>query len=133
MTTNFSLADLMPEPLTFTDNAVGGDGAIHDMLTSALLSSEDVSALTRLERDAAGAMANQDIAAADAAINRLIGTLIPTLPAERIAAIPITFKTRLLDWWREQQPQPSPKAKAAQQAPSAARGRRSRTSAPPTA
>jgi len=130
--TTFSLADLMPEPLTLTDNAVGGDGRTHDVLSGALLSTADVATLTRLERDAGTALAKDDPAAADAAINRLIGVLIPTLAPERISAIPITFKTKFLEWWREQQPQPSPKAAAAQAATNATPVRRSRTSAPPT-
>jgi hypothetical protein len=129
--TTFSLADLMPEPLTLTDNAVGGDGRTHDVLSGALLSTTNVAALTRLERDAGAALAKDDPTAADAAINRLIGVLIPTLPPERISAIPITFKTKFLEWWRAQQPEPSPKVTAAQ-ATNATPVRRSRTSAPPT-
>jgi len=128
----FSLADLMPEPLTFTDDATGGDGCAHDVLSGALLSTADVAALTRLERESAAALAKNDPNAADAAINRLIAVLIPTLPLERISAIPIVFKTKFLEWWRDQQPSPKPPAAQTTQATSATPVRRSRTSAPRT-
>ena len=133
MSGNFSLADLIPEPLTLTDDMPGGDGRAHDVLSGALLSTADVAALMRLEKDAAQALTREDVSAADATMNRLIAVLVPTLTPERISAIPITFKTRFLEWWRAQQPAPDPKVTAAREAMRAAPVPRSRKSAPRTA
>jgi hypothetical protein len=103
---DFRLSDLIPEPLTFTDDAYGGDGAVYDVLTADLLSEVDLAALTRLERRAAQAFAQERPEEALSAFNEMIALLIPALPRERLAAIPLAFKTRFLEFWRDQHPAP---------------------------
>ena len=130
----FRLSDLVPDQMTVTDDAYGGDGSTYDVLTVDLLSEDAISALMREQRRMAAGFAAERSGEALEATNRLIAILIPTLPPERLASIPITFKARFIEFWQEQQPK-SPKATAA--APTSPtptpRGRRSPRSSPPTA
>jgi len=110
---SFGLADLIPEPLTFADNAEGGDGTIYDVKVGSLLSNQDIADLIRLEKESAASLGKGDAAATDAMLNRIIAIIIPGMPAERVASIPIGLKSRLLEWWRNAQPEPPPKPTAA--------------------
>jgi hypothetical protein len=134
MSASFRLSDLVPEPMTFTDDAYGGDGSTHDVLTVDLLSEDAVTALLREQRRMTAGFAAERSAEALEATNRLISILIPSLPPERLASIPITFKARFIEFWQEQQPK-SPKAMATATTPPTPtpRGRRSPRSSPPTA
>lgn len=108
----FSLSDLVPEPLYFVDNAMGGDGTRYEVLTADLLSEKDVAVATRL--DARIRTMAEDPTVAIGAINDYMQLLVPTLPMARIQAIPMSFKTRFIAWWSEQQQQAtSPKPTAA--------------------
>lgn len=123
--------------MTFTDDGYGGDGTVYDVLTVDLLSEVDLAAMIKLQRRAALAFSGDRSGEALQAFNELIALLIPTLPKERIAAIPLTFKTRFVDFWHSSQPQLDPKAmgvrsKAATPTPDAP-PRSSPDSPPPTA
>lgn len=137
MSRNFNLSDLIPEPLTFTDDRYGGDGAVHDVLTFDLLSEEDVARLMTLQRRQAQAFAAEQAPQALQALNELLRLLVPTLSPERVAAIPLGVKTKFLGWWGEQQPQPGKATGAGEQTAASPtpvpRGRRSRASSPSTA
>ena len=107
----FSLSDLVPEPLYFVDNAMGGDGTRYEVLTADLLSEKDVAVATRL--DARIRTMAEDPTVAIGAINDYMQLLVPTLPMARIQAIPMSFKTRFIAWWSEQQKPSGPKPTAA--------------------
>jgi hypothetical protein len=134
MGASFRLSDLVPDPMTFTDDAYGGDGTTHDVLTVDLLSEADIAALMREQRRMAAGFAAERSEEALDAVNRLIRLLIPTLPPERLSSIPITFKARFIEFWQQEQPQ-APKATATRPTKPTPppRGRRSRDSSPPTA
>lgn len=107
----FSLSDLVPEPLYFVDNAMGGDGTRYEVLTAELLSEKDIATATRL--DARIRTMAEDPAVAIGAINDYMQMLVPALPMTRIQAIPMAFKTRFIAWWSEQQQANNPKPTAA--------------------
>lgn len=108
----FSLSSLLPEPLVFRDDRFGGDGALHDVKTAGMLSVEDVVVLERLQRRGVEAVGRTDLESGSQAAmlaqatDEMMGLLVPTLPAERLKAIPFAFKAAFLKWWREKQPQP---------------------------
>lgn len=138
---SFRLSDLIPEPLTFTDDMVGGDGTVYDVLTLDLLSEQDVARMFVLQRRMTRAFTAEQHDEALQAINELIQMLVPKLSVERTAAIPLTLKTHFLDWWRLQHQQKTqetaddPKASGELTAPSPTRverGKRSPDSSPPT-
>lgn len=113
MDRSFSLADLVPEPLYFVDNAVGGDGTRYEVLTSELLSERDIATATRL--DARIRQMQNDPAASLEALNDYMQMLVPDMPRERVTAIPMAFKVRFMTWWsQKQQDANGPKPKAAQ-------------------
>lgn len=132
MSREFRLSDLQPDPLTFTDDAYGGDGRRYDVLTADLMSEADLAKMARLQRLAAQHFAAERTEEALGVFNDLMALLIPTLPEARIAAIPLTFKTRFLEFWQQQHPAPKvPRGKARTPTP-APRAPRSPRSAPPT-
>lgn len=105
MAQNFRLSALVPEPLTFTDDGYGGDGAQHEMRTPDLFSATEQARLLNLQ-NAAGALQTQAAGGDVPAISALLGTLddmlailIPTLPAERLADLPLAAKLAALAWW----------------------------------
>lgn len=143
-----SLADLAPERLIFRDNAYGGDGARHEYLMAADLGLEHVGQLRRIQDELTRALALLGAAEAsaeelEAAAQRLAGGLdaflrlvLPTLPAERVRAIPLGGKQRMLEWWRGKQPTEAQEALTfplAPAAPPTPRGKRSRASSAATA
>lgn len=120
--------------MTFTDDAYGGDGTTYDVLTVDLLSEDSIAALMREQRRMAQAFAAERSSEALEAVNRLIAILIPSMPPERIAAIPITFKARFVEFWQTEQQGPKAQAAAPKSKPTPTpRGRRSPRSSPPTA
>ena len=136
MSNSFRLSDLVPEPLTLTDDAHGGDGTVYDVLTADLLSEVDMAALMTQQRRMAAAFAADRTDEALQACNAFVQILIPSIPAERLRAIPLTFKARFIEFWQQHHAaqQPSPKAPATDPAnlTPVQRGRRSRASSPPT-
>lgn len=122
---NLNFADLIPEPLTYTDE----DGTIYDVKSGALLSSADIAAIVRLERDSATALAKDTPVEADAALNRILRILVPSLPDERLAAMPLGVKTRIVEWWKDAQPNPKTQRARAATTTRATPAPRSRTSA----
>lgn len=104
---SFRLSNLIPEPLTFTDDAYGGDGRTHDVLTADLLSEADMARMTTLERRMARAAAEERGEDMLQALNELFQMLIPGLSAERVAHIPVTLKTKFFDFWSAQHPKAS--------------------------
>lgn len=110
---SFSFAEIIPETLTFRDDRFGGDGRAHDVLTGEMLSIAGVVELARAEKNLQVALAGaadpspEDVGAVEGLVERMIALLIPSLPAERQAAIPFAYKMRFLEWWKEQQPEPT--------------------------
>jgi hypothetical protein len=142
-----SLADLAPERLTFWDTAYGGDGSRHEWRMVADLGLEDVGTLRRIQDELARAAAllGKQASSADeldaaaqkmrGGIDAFLHLMLPTLPRERLTAIPLQGKERLLKWWQARQPQGAaadglPLAQAARATP---RGKRSRASSRATA
>ncbi len=129
----FRLSDLIPEPLSFTDNAVGGDGTVYDVLTLDLLSEQDVGRMLLLQTRMMQGFAEEHPQEAMQAINELISILVPAMASERIAAIPLTLKTHFFDWWQAQHPKTPGRATAPKKPPTRVpRGKPSRGSSPPT-
>lgn len=110
MANGFRLSDLVPEPLTFTDDMPGGDGITYDVLTMDLLSEHAIARMVQLQQRMTVALANQRGAEGLQAINDLLHLLIPGLPTERLSAIPVAYKTKFLEWYGQQQPATAPKA-----------------------
>jgi hypothetical protein len=94
----FSLADLIPEPLTFTDDGAGGDGRTYDVRPEDVFSAVEVFRFRRLSAQ----NDENDAAASEVCAGEIMHMLIPALPAERIAAIPMLYKLRFVVWWRQQ-------------------------------
>jgi hypothetical protein len=148
----FSLADLAPEPLIFNDSAFGGDGARHEVRTYTMFSPVELGTLRRLiaelsrNEQSANALLNDrevDEQAINQAGEQLLATydmflrlLMPTLPAERLQAIPFVGKQRIIGWWNSQNVAMQPGGGDRPLAPSAerptARGKRSPSSATAT-
>lgn len=129
----FRLSDLIPEPLTFTDDATGGDGTVYDVLTLDLLSEQGVSRMLLLQTRMMQGFAEEHPQEAMQAINELISILIPGMAQERIAAIPLTLKTHFFDWWQQQHPKTPGRAMAPKKPPTRVpRGTPLRDSSPPT-
>ena len=106
----FSLADLIPEPLNFTDDAFGGSGIRYDVLTLELLSSQDIAILRRTKKRINEFMQTKDSAsdplepkmntdALEREINALFKILIPKIGIDRIKEIPLGAKEKFFYWW----------------------------------
>lgn len=131
MAENFSLSSLVPNPLTFTDDAYGGDGTTYDVQTNAMLSAADFAKMDRINADLSEIAkttgdAPEQLKLLEQRADELMELLVPKLPEERRQAIPFMFKFKLLEWWKSKQPQltqggASPPAKAGRPV----RGRRS--------
>lgn len=115
-TTTFSLADLVPDPLIFSDR----DDARYEVLSAEQISEADYARLGRIQREIQDlqrlAEAADDptnaLAALRRCFNQIISLLVPTMPEARVAALTIQEKTAFMTWWRTQQPQPSGEATA---------------------
>ncbi|MBP7572057.1 MAG: hypothetical protein KBA95_18530 [Acidobacteria bacterium] len=148
MSEEFSLLDLAPAPLVFRDEAFGGDGARHEWRMLAGLGLEDLGTLKRIQDDLGRASALLGKAAPTAdeldrtaarlaeGLDAFLRLMLPTLPRERLGAIPLRGKQYMLERWRAAQPaeeaQALPLGEGAA-APPTPRGRPSRGSSPPTA
>ena len=140
------LTSLLPEPLTFRDNAFGGDGTEYDVLTWEHFGPQQIAVLKRLERRLT---ANYTILAANVEeleeqqdlevvaekvendLNAFLALIIPTMPVQRWPRIPYKWRYDFLQWWNAEQPAP-PQAPKVKRPRSTARGRASRDSAQPT-
>lgn len=139
MPATFDLADLVPEPMTMRDM----DGTTYDVLGTELFGAVDYARLMRMRTDMAAAFSglqakqgDQEAKERTAAnleqlADELIALLVPSLPAERRAAIPFAKKFRFLNWWKEQETkgQPTGESKAVEKV---IRGRRSPASSAST-
>jgi hypothetical protein len=148
----FSLVDLAPEPLIFTDSAFGGDGTRHEVRTFVMFSPAEIGMLRRLgieidQLEKSSQTLFTDPASSDDALNQagaqlerahdtMLRLLMPSLPAERLQKIPFIGKQQIIAWWNSQ-------VKAAQRgapggplarsgAPPTRRGKRSPSSVTPT-
>lgn len=103
---DFSFAGLIPDPLTFTDNRFGGDGMRHDVMRADMLSPEDYAVIQRMEREitAASLSTNADspdnVTLINQRLSEFLRLLIPTLPSERITAIPVIYRVKFIEWWK---------------------------------
>lgn len=143
-----SLLDLAPERPIFRDEAFGGDGARHEYRLAADFGLEDAATLRRIQEELARAsslLASQAATAEqmEQAAARLGGSfdaflrlVLPSLPPERVKAIPLRGKQVILEFWRDSHPKADqealklPLGRAARATP---RAKRSRGSSPPTA
>lgn len=103
----FSLAGLIPDGLEYIDDTFGGDGAVYTMLTPEMMSEQDMATMQRLQRQIEVATAEgEDVAGVAVRLaqfaRQTLKLLIPTLPDERVDAIPLLYKTRIVEWWRDQ-------------------------------
>lgn len=132
MSKSFSLSSLLPEPLTFCDDGLGGDGTLYDVKTFAMLSAEEYASLERWQ----GEIISATKSAPNAEMLQLISQrtdeyfaiLIPALPEARRAAIPFGYKAQFLKWWQVAQANEG-SAPGESQAARPIRGRRSPASA----
>lgn len=143
----FSLLDLAPEPLIFRDEAFGGDGARHTFRMVADLGLEDAGSLRRIQEELARASAligkaslgadelDQVARRLGAGIDAMLCLILPSLPVERLAAIPLRGKQAMLERWQAAHPatQEGPALPLGRAAPPTRPPRRSRGSSPPTA
>lgn len=112
----FSLADLAPARPTFHDNAYGGDGARHEWHMLADLGPAHLAMLRRIQDELTRAYAVLGASDASApkleqageklmaAFDAFLKLILPSLPAERIAALPFGAKEKMLTWWNQRQP-----------------------------
>lgn len=114
MSKSFDLAAIIPEPLTYRDSALGGDGQSYDVLTRMLLSTEAAIRVTRAEQELLGILSRKgDLAEGEAErvdqlSEQMIAALIPDLPAERRRAIPLAARLRITQWWATEQERRGP-------------------------
>lgn len=140
------LTSLLPEPLTFLDNAFGGGGEEYDVLTWEHLGPQQIAKLKRLERrlvqnytilaaNVESLNEQQDLEAVAGHVeddmNAFLALIIPTMPAERWPHIPYKWRYDFLQWWNTEQPAP-PKAPKAKAPRNSRRGKPSRDSVRPT-
>lgn len=136
MSQNFKLSDLIPDPLTFTDDSFGGDGTTHDVKTAAMLSPDEFAQIERIKADLDAFYKTPEGGTAaglrlfEQRADEFLTLLIPGLPPARLSVIPVAFKLGFLGWWQRQQPQ-VPAGKAMARAQKTPRGR-SRASSTPT-
>jgi hypothetical protein len=112
MAKSLSFAGLVPEPLTFTDDAFGGDGARYDVLSPDLFTPEAFARFEQIQGElnrTKAAIGNEGQGVTSeiftqlgAMTDELIAILIPQMPAERRQAVPFGFKMRFLQWWQEE-------------------------------
>ncbi len=108
---NFSLAALLPEPITFTDDGADGNGQAYAVQTTALMNSHDYAKLGQLEdtlKKQIAAIAVQenadmnDFAVMSTTLDELFSLLIPDLPEERVLSIGTGLKMEFVKWWRRE-------------------------------
>lgn len=137
MGATFSLADLIPEPLTFVDL----DGQRYDARTAEMFGATDYARYERMQREAKQAFAtlqsaNGDRETAAAALEQitddLMTMIVPTLARDRVRAIAFGHKFRFLQWWQEQQPKAEAIPGEVVAGQKSTRARRSPASAAPT-
>ena len=129
MPNNFSLASLVPEGPTFTDDGKGGDGQTYDVSLPADFDSYQYARMAELQEELPdrllqiaalkekGPEAAKAALALDQTVNDFFQLLIPDLPEARVKAIKLGHKLEFIKWWRQQVQQP----KAADQQQAAAR------------
>lgn len=132
----FTFAELIPEPLTFKDEAFGGSGQIYAVRTGEMLSIQEVVELERAETNLKRALAGENntteaIEQIEVMTDRLIALVIPDLPQDRRARIPFAYWMKFLEWWKGQQPEPAQGEAVAER--TLRRGRSSPNSADSTA
>lgn len=129
MSAQFSLSDLIPEPLTFKDDAFNGEGVVFDVLTSKLLSSQDIAFIQRIRKRISDLLRekveNEDededeeektkvVNTLTRDMNLLMKTLIPKMPFERICDLPLGAKEKFFVWWFAQSAETPNKKKVIQ-------------------
>lgn len=147
-TRELTLLDLAPERPVFRDEAFGGDGARHEYLLASDLGLEHTGQLRRIQEDLArtSALLARAEATADeletaaarmiAGFEAFLRLVLPTLPLERVRAIPLRGKERMLTFWRDAHPRELQEAMTLPlggAVRATGRARRSRASSPATA
>jgi hypothetical protein len=129
------LASIVETPHTLRDT----DGRIYDVPTAAMLSTIQIAQMRRLQQTLPEMMAALDTPGGDSSaavvslnqvVDEYVQLIAPTMPGERIAAMPVGKKVQIIKWWQDvETPKTPPKATAS---PRVIRGRRSRGSAAST-
>lgn len=109
MPVRYTLSSLIPEPFTFCDDSLGGDGAPHDVMTPIMLGAQALERLGRLQEEHRALSAHGDTLAIetaaqryDALLSAMFEILIPSLPKERLSAIPYGIKADFLRFWERE-------------------------------
>lgn len=111
---DFSLSSLIPDPLTYTDDRFEGDGKRYDMLRAEMLSAEDYAAIQRITREITAISAGKDagspakVKIMEQRLEEFIALLIPGLPAQRVHALPLVVRIKVIEWWKSKHPEQPP-------------------------
>lgn len=111
---SFDLAAIIPEALSYQDNALGGDGQSYEVLTRMLLSTESSIRVARAEQELMGILLKRgemekgEAERAEQLSEQVIAALIPGLPVERRRAIPLAARMEILNWWGREQSRKGP-------------------------
>lgn len=118
----FSLADLIPEPLIFTDT----DGTRYEVLRADELSPIAIARqgriksrfdqLMQLMQQGQIESEEQAAAALEQTINQLVSMVMPSMAESRVAAIPFKHRMAFITWWKDQNRPPAGEVKADQPA-----------------
>lgn len=105
MSKTFGLAALVPEPLTFCDDAVGGDGKKYDVKTTAMLGAVDTARMDRMSNrlpDLLQETGDEEGTAAEleSILNDFVALLVIGMEPARIEKIPFGFKLAFIEWWK---------------------------------
>lgn len=108
MTSSFSFVEFIPEPLTYRDEVLGGNGTIYDVQVRDLLSTEALVQFMRIEKQVRGlqledGVEEEDAGQIDRLTDQMLAILIPNLPTERRQIIPLQLRMRFIEWWRKAQ------------------------------
>lgn len=113
MSTNFSLSSIIPESLTFTDDAHDGDGKVYIVRRAAEFNSFDFVAHQRLQADLTDSQlqlgqkdsdAIETMKVLERVADEFVRLLIPTMPEDRLKTLALVWKMAFIGWWNEQQP-----------------------------
>jgi hypothetical protein len=134
----------------YVDDTFGGDGQRYEMRSTKQFSPEDHAFYLRMQREATVVQAQYQTIGGDRAsdtqkagklaqqlihiLDSLVLHLMPTFPRERLAAVPVWAKVKMVERWRAEQPKEQAAAGEAQagKQPKVPRGKRSPASSAST-
>ncbi len=108
MARNFDLASVIPEAMTFTDNAFGGNGQAYVVRPAVQFSPSEHVVLRAMQNDI-NRVANEPEDGTDRGArimerrtNEFFAMIVPDMPPERHEAIPYGYKSLFVGWWMKQ-------------------------------